>query len=101
MWFCRRDEWQIINQKTWFRPLGRNKIGEMPYALGTGIVNFKGFLYDVPPCSRGASLYQFLFFLPLIRNKISGCIAPCNAKLNIAIAIKSSRTSDAASFDNV
>ena len=31
--------------KIWFRPFGRNKIGETPCALGTGIVNFKDFLY--------------------------------------------------------
>ena len=33
--------------KIWFRPFGRNKIGETPCALGTGIVNFKDFLYKV------------------------------------------------------
>ena len=32
--------------KIWFRPFGRNKIGETPCALGTGIVNFKDFLYN-------------------------------------------------------
>ncbi len=38
--------------KIWFRPFGRNKIGETPCALGTGIVNFKDFLYEMKNCGR-------------------------------------------------
>jgi hypothetical protein len=44
---CRRNEWKIINRKSGFRPSGRNEIGKTPCALGSGIVNFNDFLYNI------------------------------------------------------
>ena len=46
--------------KIWFRPFGRNKIGETPCALGTGIVNFKDFLYVF--IDQKSDFFGFLVF---------------------------------------